>query len=233
LEADWLRLLAIDDTALEFKDARGKMRRLVLKECSKTAYVLLLYPISLSTKEPLAGVLPGVVGRLQTIRLKRGDQLALKRQPSSGHAARYEVTGSLLQPATIACSLPEVFECAQVGERIAIDDGRMGGIIKGVRSCLEMLIPGQFAQRLGNCSDRVAEKHLDGHSLLGFAMTVVVVVDKSYYGIRDDHSNSAFPNSFSARIKLWLKSSRHKTVAKSWWQIKGSTCQTPDSTQRV
>ena len=148
LEADWLQLLAIDDTALEFKDARGKMRRLVLKrrvgggvwaECSKTAYVqpgILLYPISLSTKEPLAGVLPGVVGRLpqksEIIRLKRGDQLALKRQPSSGHAARYEVTGSLLQPATIACSLPEVFECAQVGERIAIDDGRMGGIIKSV-----------------------------------------------------------------------------------------------------
>lgn len=39
-----------------------------------------------------------------------------------------------------------------------------------------MLIPDQFVQRFGNCSHMVAERHLDGHSPLGFAMTVVIVL---------------------------------------------------------
>jgi hypothetical protein len=46
-----------------------------------------------------------------------------------------------------------------------------------LRSYLEMLIPGQFVQRFGNCSDMVTEKYLDGRSPLGFAMTAVIVVN--------------------------------------------------------
>src|SRR5690606_30561955 len=44
-----------------------------------------------------------------------------------------------------------------------------------LRSCLGIPISDQIAQRCGNCSVIVTEKHLDGRSPLGLAMTAVKV----------------------------------------------------------
>lgn len=37
-----------------------------------------------------------------------------------------------MRAASIACSLPEIFAAVNPGERIMIDDGRIGGMIRGV-----------------------------------------------------------------------------------------------------
>ena len=46
--------------------------------------------------------------------------------------AQFDAGGRLLRAASIACSLPEVFHTVQPGERILIDDGRIGGVIRSV-----------------------------------------------------------------------------------------------------
>lgn len=146
VKGDWLQQLSIDDTAIKFEDARRASRILVLKkrvaegiwaECDKTAYIepgIQLYPVSLSTNMLLSNIAPGTVGRLprshETIRLKRGDYLLLKRKFLPGHAAEYDQDGRMLHPATISCSLPEIFDCVQQGERILFDDGLIGGIVR-------------------------------------------------------------------------------------------------------
>ena len=45
----------------------------------------------------------------------------------------------------------------------------------GLRSCLGIPISDQIAQRCGNCSVIVTEKHLDGRGPLGLAMTAVKI----------------------------------------------------------
>ena len=42
--------------------------------------------------------------------------------------------GSCCVPASIACSLPEIFACVHPGERLLIDDGRIGGVIRNVNT---------------------------------------------------------------------------------------------------
>jgi pyruvate kinase len=66
------------------------------------------------------------------IELSLGDVLILTRQLQQGRAATRDSAGTVLTPAQIACTLPEIFEDVQVGERIFFDDGRIGGIIERV-----------------------------------------------------------------------------------------------------
>ena len=50
---------------------------------------------------------------------------------SPGHPARRDERGQLLAPAAIGCTLPEVFDDTRPGERIWLDDGRIGGVSNG------------------------------------------------------------------------------------------------------
>ena len=43
-----------------------------------------------------------------------------------------DTNGTVIEPARIPCSLPEVFRDARPGERILFDDGKIGGIIRRV-----------------------------------------------------------------------------------------------------
>ncbi len=51
--------------------------------------------------------------------LRQGDKLRLTSTPTG-------------EPASVACSLPEVFAQLKVGERVLFDDGRIGGVIHSV-----------------------------------------------------------------------------------------------------
>jgi pyruvate kinase len=68
----------------------------------------------------------------QTILLCAGDELVLTRDPVPGRPARKDEAGRALQPARIACSLPEVFGDVKTGEPIWLDDGKIGGQIESV-----------------------------------------------------------------------------------------------------
>lgn len=144
--ADWLAELRAGDS-LEFVDTRGASRTIVIVgevgpcrwgESEKTAYV--------TSGIPMHRVRSGHHGKRRSAKttakveelrqadsyivLKRGDLLVLTRDLRPGRKAQHDVHGKLLSPATIGCTLPEVFAAAKPGERIWLDDGKIGGIIR-------------------------------------------------------------------------------------------------------
>jgi len=66
------------------------------------------------------------------ILLKAGDSLVLTRTPAPGHPALCNGEGQIEQPATISCTLPEIFADLHPKESIWFDDGKIGGVIESV-----------------------------------------------------------------------------------------------------
>ncbi len=64
--------------------------------------------------------------------LNRGDRLVIRRGLAVGCDAIRGATGEVLHAAEIGCTLPEVFADARAGERVWLDDGRIGGVIRSV-----------------------------------------------------------------------------------------------------
>jgi len=150
LPADWLAKLKVDDN-LTFTDARGDTRSLNIigqanhcfwAEAYSTAYVtsgtVLKLANDANADDRDRDDLFGRVGRLPnmpgSITLRKGDFLVLTKDLTPGHGAVYDERGRILFPATIGCTLPEVFDHTRPGERIWFDDGKIGGIIRTVQS---------------------------------------------------------------------------------------------------
>ena len=148
VQGDWLAKFTSRDI-IELTDARGSSRSVQLVgqigtgfwgESSQTTYITpgialnrLRVPVS---GHPRRTGCTGIVGTLspvpELIRLHVGDSLSITSEPLPGKPAQFDARGRLLHAASIACSLPEVFLNVQPGERILIDDGRIGGVIRSV-----------------------------------------------------------------------------------------------------
>lgn len=139
---DWLQRLAPGDR-IDFRDARGAARRMHVvqvhpdgcwADSSQTAYVatgtLLVMARPSLRAEARVGELPAIN---IPIVLKPGDTLVLTRDPAPGGPARLDADGTVIAPARIPCTLPEVFADVEPGERIWLDDGKIGGFIRTVR----------------------------------------------------------------------------------------------------
>jgi len=70
----------------------------------------------------------------QTLVLKPGDILVLRRGGTPGRPATYRKTGKLIAPAQIGVSLPQMLEHAKPGEPVWFDDGTIGGVFRSVNS---------------------------------------------------------------------------------------------------
>jgi pyruvate kinase len=70
----------------------------------------------------------------QFITLKPGDTLIVTRAPLPGRPAVCDQRGHVLTPATISCTLPEVFQDLRPKEPIWFDDGKIGGVIEAADS---------------------------------------------------------------------------------------------------
>ena len=70
----------------------------------------------------------------QTLLLKPGDMLILRRGSTLGRPATYRKTGELIEPAQIGVSLPQILDHAKPGEPVWFDDGKIGGVIRSVNS---------------------------------------------------------------------------------------------------
>ena len=70
--------------------------------------------------------------RTQSLHLNKGDTLILTRELIAGKPASFDAKRRLLAPASIGCTLPEVFACVRPNERIRLDDGKIGGIMTSV-----------------------------------------------------------------------------------------------------
>ena len=128
---------------IELVDARGRERVLRVveagdRECvcetETTAYVVPGTALSLRRRDHV--IAKGEVGPLpatpQWLSLSPGDVLDLLRGEEPGLDAVVDDEGEVVEPARVGCSLPEIFRCVRVGERIFFDDGRIGGVIQSV-----------------------------------------------------------------------------------------------------
>jgi pyruvate kinase len=144
VDSGWLNALSSGDL-IDFVDARGARRALRIcesvdggcwAEATKTAYVtpdtVLRRPRRSphdAPNETRAGCLPK---KPQDLVLRPGDMLVLTRDATPGRDALTDAHGRTVCPASIPCTLPQVFEQVRPGERIALDDGRIRGVIRHV-----------------------------------------------------------------------------------------------------
>jgi len=145
--ASWLTKLRPGDR-ITFKDARGasrSMRVVEVDESSRWAesdYTSYLVPgivleATFARSSPHSGKkLQARIGELpqkaQAIVLRRRDTLVILRSSLPGRAAVYDQQGRLLSPATIGVAQPDFLDHVLVGEKIKLDDGKIGGIIRGI-----------------------------------------------------------------------------------------------------
>jgi pyruvate kinase len=134
------RSLRPRDTLL-ITDLRGRGRKLaVVEKAGRSAIAETERTIYAAAGEQLAvlrdgsvlaeleiGSLPGVSA---PIPLDVGDTLLLCRDAAPGHAAQRDASGRVLAPARIHCTLPAAFDHVRVGDRIWLDDGKIGGIAR-------------------------------------------------------------------------------------------------------
>jgi pyruvate kinase len=145
---EWLESLGRGDL-IRFFDTRGAARQMRVvgersgarwAESFQTAYVapgtvLHAYPAGehgsecTTGRECQVGELPASE---QWIGLKNGDRLILTRSLLPGKPAQYDASGRLLSPARIGVTLPGIFDDVRAGERVLLDDGRIGGLITSV-----------------------------------------------------------------------------------------------------
>ena len=139
----WHRDLKVND-AVVFRDARGKLRRMIITEKQKTGCLAKidrtcfivssteLHCVRRGRKIGSAGKVGALPCVEESLLLKPGDALVLSALNKQGSRERRSPDGSIIAPATIPCTLPEVFADVKKGERICFDDGKIVGIIESV-----------------------------------------------------------------------------------------------------
>jgi len=139
VSASWLEALAVDDR-LALTDTRGAARtlRVVGQDeggwwvtGKRSSYVVDGTELH-NQRTGETGLITGIAPLEQVLTLARGDTLILTKGQTPGRPAILDDTGAVVTPASIPCTLPEVFGAVKPGERIWFDDGKLGGVIRSV-----------------------------------------------------------------------------------------------------
>ncbi len=142
LPAAWLKPLRTGST-VEFRDARGSRRILkvvhadaegVWAELDKTSYIIpgtRMRRTGTRSKTAEAAVGEFISGE-EPIVLHAGDTLVIQRSLEPGRSATRDSRGRVLTPASIGCTLPEVFDDVRSGDSIFLDDGKIAGIVEDI-----------------------------------------------------------------------------------------------------
>jgi pyruvate kinase len=144
VDARWLNALRAGET-VEFTDTRGARRLLRIgeaqaggrwAEASQTAYVgreTVFRRMQPTLPEAARDTLPlAVPARNRPLLLRAGDTLVLTHDDCPGAAATVDACGQIVRPAHMPCTLPQVFRHLHPGERVWLDDGRIGAVIRHV-----------------------------------------------------------------------------------------------------
>lgn len=140
--AAFLNLAQVGDI-VQLTDTRCFQRRLQVVEVAadtctceaeRTGYVLsgtelLLYRGEELLAQDAVGKLPPLP---QALLLSPGDILTVTTAEHLGQPAIVDEAGTVLQPACIGCTLPQVFRDVKLGDRIFFDDGKIAGIIREI-----------------------------------------------------------------------------------------------------
>ena len=140
--ARWLAQLQVADT-ITFADARAARRIMkvaevdaggVWTELAKTSYLVPGTRIrrAAATGKGATAIVGPMAPREAPVVLHVGDILIVNRSLKPGRPATYDRRGRLLTPASIGCTLPEVFDDVSCGDAIWFDDGKIGGVIDRV-----------------------------------------------------------------------------------------------------
>lgn len=144
--ARWLARLR-KGNLVKFTDARNSRRTFVVVdvtvegcwvEAAKTAYIVPGTVLRHERGVAKGGNRKGIVGALppteNVLELRQDDLLILTRDLEPGRPATRDSTGTVLTPAMIGCTIPEVFNDVQSGESIWFDDGKIGGVVEKVET---------------------------------------------------------------------------------------------------
>ena len=136
-----------DGELIKFKDLRGKSRvleiggahgRSRMAASAQTVYLSAgsSLPFTHISQANLATKVSAeaTVGppKRSFILLEPGDLLVLTRAPIPGRPVLHNKEGQIEQPATISCTLPEIFADLHPKEPVWFDDGKIGGVIESV-----------------------------------------------------------------------------------------------------
>jgi pyruvate kinase len=138
----WLEKLRVGDV-VGVEDLRGKSRQLVVVECTpdgarvEAGQTLYLVPgLELEHRRGDQEA-PGDCTRLGDLApvpvpivLHYGEHLVLTADPAPGHPAVRDALGEVTAPARVPCTLPEVLADLQAGERVWLDDGKIGAVVR-------------------------------------------------------------------------------------------------------
>jgi pyruvate kinase len=136
-----LASLAVGDK-LVFKDARGASRQLLIESQEAThAWATLTESAYLvndlawhahTVQGEIEGRFCGIAPQDEVVHLTSGNQLRLTLEPLPGAPVELDPRGGLQRPAHIACTCPEVFNHLHVGQKVWIDDGKLGATVEAV-----------------------------------------------------------------------------------------------------
>ncbi|MBC5993688.1 pyruvate kinase [Pontibacter cellulosilyticus] len=142
VDADWVAQLQENDK-INFTDTRGRKRTFTVASKEENGCVARLFKTSylvtgtkLRVKSKSVPDRVTEVGELPPIYspliLKSDSLLMITKEQIPGEPAQYDSKGHIVQPAHIACTLPEVFKQVKAGQPILFNDGKIGGVIEEV-----------------------------------------------------------------------------------------------------
>jgi pyruvate kinase len=143
----WLAKLGPGDR-ITFKDARGASRSMRVTDTDRknrwaeadyTSYLIpgtVLEAVFCKSSPHAGKKLKASVGAIpqgpQSLVLRRGDTLMVLRSSVPGRAAIWDQFGRLLSPAMIGVAQPDFLDHVLLGEKIKLDDGKIGGVIRAI-----------------------------------------------------------------------------------------------------
>ncbi len=130
-------------TRIKFEDAGGRKRRMAVVETAHDGVWVELHRTSyfkpdmtLRAKSPSGTHITGQVGQFpaseQPLILYRGDQLIVTDDKQPGQPSKHDQHGRVIQPAYIGCTLPQVLLDLRAGDRMLLDDGKIGGVVREI-----------------------------------------------------------------------------------------------------
>jgi pyruvate kinase len=142
--ATWLACLRVGER-VTLTDARDAKRTFIVvdvtehgcwAEATETTYVVpgtvLRHRPETTDRDDRKSVVGELPPGENIICLHEGDLLILQRDLKPGRPATHDSVGQVLSPASIGCTIPDVFDDVRSGESIWFDDGKIGGVIEKV-----------------------------------------------------------------------------------------------------
>lgn len=140
----WLASLTPGDR-IRFTDTRGARRSMKIAdaagrsrwaESTHTAYIASGLTLMADYQDKTRPCLRSRAGQIppkqQTLILRLGDTLVLTRSLEPGEPGQAATDTEAARPARVGVTLPAFFDCVQPGQPIWFDDGKIGGVIRGV-----------------------------------------------------------------------------------------------------